>query len=120
MTLCVIYQTRVISRKRKAEWERRMEETDTIKAEKKNKHEGWREEGQSNGKKRAEQTEMEWMNEWTNQGNSEKRVEDKATGFSKMLIIFYQNGHRQILEDHIFHSAIRTSVLTYGRKEWMK
>jgi hypothetical protein len=31
----VVYQTRVISRKRKAERERRVEKTDTIKAERK-------------------------------------------------------------------------------------
>jgi hypothetical protein len=46
-----------------------------------------------------------------------KKAENKAFGFSKMLIIFYQNGHRQIPEDHIFLSDIRTSILTYGRNE---
>ena len=31
--------------------------------ENKNKHEGWREEGKNKGKRREEQTEMEWTNE---------------------------------------------------------
>lgn len=30
-----------------------------VRKEKRNKHEGWREEGKDNGKKREEQTEME-------------------------------------------------------------
>jgi len=37
MTLCVVYQTRVISRKPEAECERRMKKTNTIKAERKRK-----------------------------------------------------------------------------------
>jgi hypothetical protein len=53
-----------------------------------------------------------------------EKVENTAIGFSKMLIIFYQNGYRQIPEDHILLSAIRTSILTYGRNEgnkgWIK
>jgi hypothetical protein len=62
------------------------------------------------------------MNEGRKEGRKEGRnlggkVEDKVTGFSKMLIIFYKNGHRQIPEDHILHSAFRTSILTYGRDE---
>jgi len=50
------------------------------------------------------------------EGYSGKKVEDKATSFSKMLIIFYQNGHRQIPEDRILLSA-NQNFNSYLRKE---
>ena len=44
-----------------------------VRKEKRNKHEGWREEGKDNGKKREEQTEMEWMNEGRKLGEKGRR-----------------------------------------------
>jgi hypothetical protein len=47
------------------------------------------------------------------------KVEDKATGFSKMLMVFYQNGHRQVPEDHIlfFSPSELQFLVTEGTNE---